>query len=153
MINNVFSLGGEVNIMLILSENDVEKAITILENNVKTVPTFTYSVLNNFISGIVYADSKNPETILIGTQSGIYFVAGKEDNQKFNNFLLELYRQRKSEELRFTLFSTNEHWDCVIHELFKENLKKVNRYSFEYDKKVLHENNRFANEYAIEFAY
>ncbi|MGE6515992.1 GNAT family N-acetyltransferase [Lysinibacillus sphaericus] len=136
--------------MIILGEKDYEKAITILENNEKkTVPTFTYSVLNNYISGIVYADSKNPETILIGTQSGIYFVAGKEDNQKFNNFLLELYSQRKSEELRFTLFSSNEHWDCVINELFKDNLKKMNRYYFIHDKKKSYEKSLFTNEYSM----
>ncbi|MGE7090576.1 GNAT family N-acetyltransferase [Lysinibacillus sp. NPDC048646] len=135
--------------MIILSKNDFDKTINLIENNVKTVPTFAYSVLNNYMSGVVYADSKNPETILIGTESGIYFVAGKENNQEFNEFLCELYNQRKNKELRFTLFSSNEYWDRIIHELFKDNLKQINRYSYIYDKKQSHDKKLIANEYSI----
>ncbi|QDQ02680.1 GNAT family N-acetyltransferase [Lysinibacillus fusiformis] len=135
--------------MIKLSENDFDKTINLIENNVKTVPTFAYSVLNNYISGVVYADSKNPETILIGTESGIYFVAGKEDNQEFNDFLRELYSQRKNKEFRFTLFSSNEYWDRVIHELFKDTLKQINRYSFRYDQKQSHDKKLIANDYSI----
>lgn len=142
-------MGKGLTIMILLSDNDFDKTKNFIENSVKTVPTFAYSVLNNYISGVVYADSKNPETILIGTESGIYFVAGNENNQEFNEFLCELYRQRKNKELRFTLFSANEYWDSVINELFKDNFKKMYRYSFEYDKKIVHENKRLENEYSI----
>ncbi|MFD4929749.1 GNAT family N-acetyltransferase [Peribacillus butanolivorans] len=136
--------------MIIPNETDFDKVINVIEGNVKTVPTFSYSVLNNYISGSVYADSKTPETVLIGTESGIYFVAGKEDNQKFNDFLFELYCQRKRNKLRFTLLSTTEYWDCVINELFKDNIKQMSRYSFIFDnKKQSHDKNLFASNYFI----
>lgn len=136
--------------MINLNETDFEKVINVVEGNVKTVPTFSYSVLNNYISGSVYADSKTPETVLIGTKSGIYFVAGKEDNQKFNDFLFELYCQRKSKKLRFTLFSSTENWDCVINEQFNDDIKQMNRYSFIYsNKKQSHDKNLFFGDYFI----
>ncbi|PFG79139.1 GNAT acetyltransferase [Bacillus sp. YF23] len=136
--------------MIILNETDFDKVLNVIEDNVKTVPTFSYSVLNNYISGSVYVDSRTPETILIGTQSGIYFVAGKEDNQKVNDFLFDLYCQRKSKKLRFTLFSSTEYWDCVINEQFKDNIKQMSRYSFVYENKKLScDKNLFDSDYSI----
>ncbi|KIV53083.1 GNAT family N-acetyltransferase [Aneurinibacillus migulanus] len=136
--------------MIILNETDFDKVLNVIEGNVKTGPTFFYSVLNNYISGSVYADSKIPETVLIGTQSGIYFVAGKEDNQEFNDFLFDLYCQRKSKKSRFTLFSPTEYWDCAINEQFKDNIKKMSRYSFVYvNNKRSHDKNLFDSDYSI----
>ncbi|MED4206182.1 GNAT family N-acetyltransferase [Neobacillus mesonae] len=136
--------------MIKLSITAFNKIINVVEGKAKAVPTFSYSVLNNYIRGSVYANSETPETVLIGTESGIYFVAGKEDNQEFNEFLFELYCQRKSKNLRFTLFSSSEYWDCVINELFKENIKQLSRYSFVFDnKKQFHDKNLLANGYFI----
>ena len=136
--------------MILLSDRDIDKVINVIESSVKTVPTFTYSVLNNFIKGFVYANSRDPETVLVGTETGIYFVAGKEDNEKFNNFLFELYFQRKSNDLRFTLFSSTASWDSVIQRLFNNNLNQVSRYSYIYDhKKKAHNKGLTDSEYSI----
>jgi RimJ/RimL family protein N-acetyltransferase len=136
--------------MIILNETDFDKVIHLIEGKVKTVPTFSYSVLNNYISGSVFADSKTPETVLIGTESGIYFIAGKENNPKFNDFLFELYYQRKSKKLRFTLFSSTEYWDCVIKKQFNDSIKQVSRYSFVFDdNKQSHDKNLFTSDYCI----
>ena len=136
--------------MIILNKTDFNKVINVIEGKGKTVPTFSYSVLNNYIRGSVYADSKIPETVLIGTESGIYFVAGREDNPKFNDFLFEFYRQRKSKKLRFTLFSSSEYWDCVINKQFKDNIKQMSRYSFAFDyKNQFHDKNLFASDLLI----
>ncbi|MBU8878233.1 GNAT family N-acetyltransferase [Bacillus sp. FJAT-29790] len=136
--------------MIILNETDFDNVINLIEGNVETVPTFSYSVLNHYINGFVYADSKIPETVLIGIESGIYFVTGKEDNQEFNDFLFELYCQRKSEKLRFTLFSSNENWDRVINERFKDCIKQMSRYSFVYgNKQKTPDKNQFSGDYLI----
>ncbi|OMC83306.1 GNAT family N-acetyltransferase [Viridibacillus sp. FSL H8-0123] len=136
--------------MITLSVKDFDKAIKVIESNLKTVPTFVYSILNNYINGIVYVDSKNVETLLIGTESGIYFIAGEEDNHQFNDFLFELYCNRKSEGLRFTLFSASENWDCVINVLFKDKLKQRGWYTFTYDhKKQFQDESPLASEYSI----
>ncbi|WML51695.1 GNAT family N-acetyltransferase [Neobacillus sp. PS3-12] len=136
--------------MIKLNETDFDKVINVIEGKAKTVPTFSYSVLNNFIRGIVYTDSNTPETVLIGTESGIYFVAGKEDNQEFNDFLFDLYCQRKSKKLRFTLFSSTEYWNCLINEQFKDNIKQMSRYSFVFDnKKQFHDKNILVSDYFI----
>jgi RimJ/RimL family protein N-acetyltransferase len=136
--------------MIKLNEADFDKVINIIEGKAKTVPTFSYSVLNSYIRGNVYVDSNTPETILIETESGIYFVAGKEDNLEFNNFLFDLYSQRKSKKIRFTLFSSTEYWDCVINEQLKDNIKQMSRYSFIFDKKKqIHEKDLFVSDYFI----
>ncbi|MGE7919143.1 GNAT family N-acetyltransferase [Viridibacillus sp. NPDC093762] len=136
--------------MLILSDTDYNKAINVIERNFKTVPTFVYSIINNYINGIIYVDSKNVETVLIGTESGIYFIAGEEENHKFNDFLFDLYCKRKSKGLRFTLFSASENWDCVINALFDDNLKQGGRYSFTYDpQKQFQDESPLVSEYSI----
>jgi RimJ/RimL family protein N-acetyltransferase len=136
--------------MIIFNETFFNRVINIIEGNVKIAPTFSYSVLNNYIRGTVYVDSKTPETVLIETESGIYFVAGKENNQTFNDFLFELYCQRKRGELRFTLFSSSENWDCVLNEQFKDHIKQMSRYSFGYDQKNQSQNtDQLASDYSI----
>lgn len=84
-----------VNRMIILNENDFERVRIGLEDKEKILPTFVLSVLDQHIRGTVYADSVTPQTALIGTESGVYFVVGNENNHDFNDYLFDLYNQRK----------------------------------------------------------
>lgn len=135
--------------MIILNENDFEKVRIELEDRVKILPTFVLSVLNQYICGTVYADSSTSGTVLIGTESGVFFVIGNEDNHHFNDCLFDLYSQRKKKNLRFTLFSSNENWDCIIKDRFKNNVRQMSRYSFNYESKKQMADKVLAKEYCI----
>lgn len=137
--------------MIILNQNKFTDLKRTLNKNNINCPTFAYSILDGFIQGTVYGDSEEPKTILIGTSSGIYFVAGEADNFGFNRFLFELYRKRKSDKLRFTLFSSSEKWNCTIRNEFNHEMKQLDRFSFSYnlDRKI-EEKRLLSSEYSIE---
>ena len=145
---NYSDTGEEDNIMIRLNEDDFDKVNGLLTKG-KVIPTFAYSVLNHYIRGAVYADSSTPKTVLIGTDSGVYFVVGEVNNQDFNDFLLKLYDQRKKINARFTLFSSNGNWDCVIESQFKDKLRQMSRYAFHYDGKKRLDNKELAKEYSL----
>ncbi len=114
--------------------NEFEKAINLLKNkNNETYPTFAYSVLNNYITGQVYMDELN-KTVLIGTDSGIFIAGGDEMNTGLDSIFLEIFRSRKNEKKRFTLFSPSKEWDQVINKLFENELRQMHRYSFHFNK-------------------
>ncbi|MDQ0198246.1 hypothetical protein [Neobacillus ginsengisoli] len=64
--------------------------------NNEMYPTFTYSLLDNFISGQVYMDGSD-KSALIRTDSGIFVVAGEQINNNFHNLILEIYEDRNKE--------------------------------------------------------
>jgi RimJ/RimL family protein N-acetyltransferase len=94
------------------------------------VPTFVYSVLDGYIKGEVYAESILYSTVLIETQNGIYFVCGSEKNEGFNQDLINLYREKKSANFRFTLFSSSKKWNSILNHLLKNEIKQLRRYSY-----------------------
>lgn len=96
------------------------------------VPTFVYSVLDGYIKGEVYVESILFNTILIETQNGIYFVCGSEKNERFNQGLINLYREKKSDNFRFTLFSSSEKWNSIINHLLNNEMKQLRRYSYNF---------------------
>ncbi|APH04988.1 GNAT family N-acetyltransferase [Bacillus weihaiensis] len=119
--------------MVILNQSDFDNVKNGIVFNEIASPTFSFSVLEGYIDGTVYADSKVPETVLIETNSGIYYIVGETNNDDFNDFLFDLYRQRKKENLRFTLFSSTENWDTVIKLNLKNEVKHMSRFSFIYE--------------------
>lgn len=116
--------------------------IPILESNYEQLknsllndsPTFVYAVLNKIIPGFVYIEPNNKNTFLIGTHSGIFYVFGDETNNYFNNSLIELYHNRINEKTRFTLFSSSMKWDKAINDLLKNEISKVQRYTFTFNQ-------------------
>lgn len=137
--------------MLILNQTEFDNIKSILNKNNVTCPTFIYSILDGYIQGTVYADSRFPKTVLIGTSSGIYFVIGEINNLDFNNYLFDLYRKRKKEKLRFTLFSSSEKWNCAIKNQLKDEIKQLSRFSFEYNlDKELDDKKILSSDYSIE---
>ncbi|QYF83811.1 GNAT family N-acetyltransferase [Brevibacterium sp. PAMC21349] len=114
--------------------NEFKKAINLLKKKYKeTYPTFAYSVLDNYIPGQVYMDELK-KTVLIGTDSGIFVVGGDEMNNGLNSVFLEIYRSRKNDKKRFTLFSPSKEWNQVINKLFGKDLRQMHRYSFHFNK-------------------
>ncbi|KYD03288.1 GNAT family N-acetyltransferase [Bacillus atrophaeus] len=99
----------------------------LIHNKETCFPTFVYSVLEQTIPGVVYADD---QSFLIGTSSGIYYVAGDERNRNFNEFIVELYKKRAESQKRFTLFSPNRSWDSVIKTVLQNELDQMMRYAF-----------------------
>ncbi|RIW32069.1 GNAT family N-acetyltransferase [Bacillus salacetis] len=106
------------------------------------MPAFVHSVLSRTIKGQVFVDSGSGQSFLIGTDAGIYFVAGNTRNHPFNHFIFEFGRQRKHNDGRFTLFSSSSSWDLVIKEQQSISLKQMRRCSFIFkDKDVIAEKN------------
>lgn len=136
--------------MIILNQSDFENLKSTLNKSNITCPTFVYSIMDGYIQGTVYADSKSPKSVLIGTNSGIYFVGGEVDNLDFNKFLFELYRHRKNNKLRFSLFSTSEKWNCAIMNQLKDEIKQLSRFSFEHTDKEIDRKVALSSEYTIE---
>ncbi|MDQ0220658.1 GNAT family N-acetyltransferase [Peribacillus cavernae] len=118
--------------MVILDQSEFDNVKGKIKEKKENCPTFAYSVLDGYIRGKVYADSNFLKTVLIGTNSGIYFVAGEINNLDFNNFLFELHRQSKVEKSRFTLFSSSENWNFIIKNMFKDEIKEIRRLSYKY---------------------
>ncbi|MFD1445247.1 GNAT family N-acetyltransferase [Oceanobacillus profundus] len=120
--------------MKVLKETEYHRVLPVLIENSRKCPTFAYSVAENIIPGIVYADDQiQPRTVLIGTRNGVYFIAGNECNPTFNDAFLALYKQHTRESARFTLFSATGNWDRVIYNLLKEDIIQMKRSSFEYN--------------------
>lgn len=117
--------------MIILDTNEY-KNVKINLNGTRC-PTFVYSILDGYIPGKVYADSHLHQTVLFERTIGIYSIVGATENVEFNNFLFNLYRRRKEEGLRFTLFSSSEIWDSVIMGEFEKEIRHLVRFSFNYD--------------------
>jgi RimJ/RimL family protein N-acetyltransferase len=115
-----------------INQSDYGKIKDFIQYKNINVPTFTYSVLDGYIKGEVYADSSLPKTILIETYNGVYFVGGSENNEEFNQHLINLYRQRKSQNVRFTLFSSGEKWDSLIKDQLRNEVKQLHRYSYNF---------------------
>jgi GNAT superfamily N-acetyltransferase len=116
-----------------VNEADFSTIKNLVEAQANRIPTFAYSVMDGMIRGTIYSDAASPNSILVGTGSGIYFAAGDYDNQQFNHFLNDLYQQRKKQHLRFSLFSSSKEWDKVLKEQYSEELRQMSRYSFVFE--------------------
>lgn len=101
------------------------------ENKDQVLPTFAYSVLDNYIAGDIVSDEGS---LLIGTNSGIYVAVGDEQNDHFSDLLVQIFMQRTNSNQRFTLFSPTQAWDDRINELFAGELRLLHRYSFRFNE-------------------
>nr|WP_254610321.1 GNAT family N-acetyltransferase [Bacillus tequilensis] len=111
-------------------------------NGIKTLfdesfcPTFVYAILEQTIPGVVYADDQtSPRSFFIGTESGIYFIAGDQGNQVFHNFIAEYYEKQAKSTKRFTLFSASDTWDHVLKTILKDDLNQMKRVAFSFQQK------------------
>ncbi|ADM36587.1 GNAT family N-acetyltransferase [Bacillus spizizenii] len=99
-------------------------------------PTFVYSILEQTIPGVVYVDDQTfPRSFFIGTESGIYFIAGDQGNRAFNDFIAGYYEEQAKSTKRFTLFSSNDIWDRVMKTILKDELNQMKRVAFSFQQK------------------
>ncbi len=102
----------------------------------KYCPTFVYSILDQTIPGAVYADDQTfPKSFFIGTESGIYFIAGDQGNRDFHDFIAGYYEEQVKSSKRFTLFSSSDTWDSVLKPILKDDLNQMRRAAFSYQPK------------------
>lgn len=115
---------------------EYNKVMKLLDNK-ETVsyPTFAYSIVNQYIPGQIHMDEWQ-KSALIGTNSGVFVVAGDEKNTDFHQILLDVYESRKLENKRFTLFSPSIEWDNKINMLFGTGLRQMQRYSYQFNQQT-----------------
>ncbi|OCA90626.1 hypothetical protein A8F94_01740 [Bacillus sp. FJAT-27225] len=112
---------------------EIKQVINLIENDdTGTYPTFAYSVLEKVVHGELYMDDSN-KTALIGTDSGIFVGVGEPKSNRFLKLITEIFESRKIENKRFTLFSPSKSWDKVIKKQFKEEVRQIERYSFQFN--------------------
>ncbi|MFD2043392.1 GNAT family N-acetyltransferase [Ornithinibacillus salinisoli] len=121
--------------MRILDKSEYQLILPVLIENARTCPTFAYSVAESIIPGVVFVDDLNqPSTVLIGTNNGIYFIAGNGENTKLNHMFFDFYKQQTAGSgQRFTLFSATRSWDHIIRNLLKEEALQMNRYLYKFN--------------------
>ncbi|MFJ7973759.1 GNAT family N-acetyltransferase [Psychrobacillus sp. NPDC096389] len=105
----------------------------IVKEKIKEAPTFVTSILDNIIKGTVHADSIKYESLLIKTDSGLYYVTGQPSNELFLKKIVKIFESSLNQKKRFTLFSTNPAWNQAIEKYFDKELGKIKRYGFSFD--------------------
>jgi RimJ/RimL family protein N-acetyltransferase len=105
----------------------------IIKEKIKEAPTFVFSVLDYIIEGTVYANATNYKSLLIKTNSGLYYVVGQSFDELFLKNLINVYEESVNQEKRFTLFSSDLAWSKAIEEHLDKKVRKIRRYAFSFD--------------------
>lgn len=108
----------------------------IIKQYILKAPTFVYSILDQLIEGTVYADTATFQTLLIHKKSGIHFVYGDSTTTEIDRQLAICLEQSVEKGKRFTLFSYSEQWNTKIEQLLNGQLRKLERYTFTFDKSL-----------------
>ena len=108
--------------------------IHLMKSKLKDAPTFVYSVLDSIIKGTVYADSADYKSLLIQTDSGLYYVEGQPTDELFLENFVEIFETAVKEGQRFTLFSPTLAWNEAIERHLDNKIKKIQRYAFSFDE-------------------
>lgn len=105
----------------------------LIKNKLEDAPTFVFSVLDFTIKGTVYADSTDYKSLLIQTDSGLYYIAGQTIDELLIQNLDKFFEASVNQAKRFTLFSANSCWDQAIEKCLHKNVGKIQRYAFYFD--------------------
>lgn len=105
----------------------------IIKEKIKEAPTFVFSVLDCIIKGTVLADSSNYESLVIRTDSGLYYVTGQSTDELFLKNIVRIYEASIKQGKRFTLFSTESTWNQAIEKCLERKVRKIQRYGFSFD--------------------
>ena len=92
----------------------------IIKEKIKEAPTFVFSVLDNIIKGTVLAGSTNYESLLIKTDSGLFYVTGQPSDESFLENIVSIYEESVNQGNRFTLFSNDVTWNQAIEKSLKD---------------------------------
>jgi len=107
---------------------------SIIKETMERAPTFVYSILDQVIEGAVYADDERLHSILFQTKSGIYYVYGDSSSEQIVSKLVFLLQESIEQNKRFTLFSYSDEWSAKIEQRLNDNVNKLERYTFSFDK-------------------
>lgn len=118
--------------MIIVSKDHFQ----LIKTKINEAPTFVFSILDSMIKGTVYADSVDYKTLLITTDSGLYYVAGQLPDELFLQNFVKIFNASVEQGKRFTLFSPSAAWDRVIEKYLKQQVGKIQRYAFSFDVKA-----------------
>lgn len=124
--------------MIIVPKRD----FNIIKEKIEEAPTFVLSVLDSIIKGTVYADSTNYKSLLIKTDSGLYYVAGQSSNKQFLENLVRKFEESVNQEKRFTLFSADLPWNQSIEKHLDKKVRKIQRYGFSFNLVAYKNRNR-----------
>ena len=105
----------------------------IIKEKVKEAPTFVYSVLDCIIKGSVLADSSNYGSLVISTDSGLYYVTGQSTDELFLKNVVRIYEVSIKQNKRFTLFSSEFTWNQAIERCLEKKVRQIQRYGFSFD--------------------
>lgn len=105
----------------------------IIKNKIKEAPTFVYSVLDCIVKGTVFADSSNYESLVISTDSGLYYVIGRSSDELFLKNIVRIHEASIKQGKRFTLFSSETTWNQAIEKCLEQKVRKIKRYGFSFD--------------------
>lgn len=115
--------------MIIVSKDHYQ----LIKTKLNEAPTFVFSILDSMIKGSVYADTVDYKTLLIATDSGLYYVAGQVSDERFLQHIVKIFDASVDQGKRFTLFSPSAAWDCAIEKYLKQQVGKIQRYAFSFD--------------------
>lgn len=106
--------------MIIVSKDHYQ----LIKTKLNEAPTFVFSILDSMIKGSVYADTVDYKTLLIATDSGLYYVAGQVSDERFLQHIVKIFDASVDQGKRFTLFSPSAAWDCAIEKYLKQQVGK-----------------------------
>lgn len=118
--------------LLQIAKHLYHKVYPLLQTNKGNCPSFAYSVVDNYIDGMVFVDQvEEPKTLMIGTDSGIYYIMGDKNNQEFQDFFESHYTKIKEDKhATFVIFSPTEEWDTVLAHMFGDDSNQMGRLSY-----------------------
>jgi len=106
----------------------------LIKNKLEEAPTFVFSVLDLTIEGTVYAGSADYKSLLIQTDSGLYYIAGQTIDELLIQELDTFFEESVDQAKRFTLFSTNPTWNLAIEKRLDKKVGSIQRYAFSFDE-------------------
>ncbi|MFJ5764387.1 GNAT family N-acetyltransferase [Lysinibacillus sp. NPDC093210] len=124
---------------------------SLIKNKLEEAPTFVFSVLDSTIEGTVYANCADYKSLLIQTDSGLYYIAGQTIDELLIQNLVKFFETSVYQAKRFTLFSANPAWDQVIEKHLNTRVGKIQRYAFSFDA-MKYESRRRSDNYEYEVA-
>ena len=105
----------------------------IIKEKIEEAPTFVYSVLDCIIKGTVLADSSNYESLVISTDSGLYYATGQSTDELLLKNIVRIHEASVNQGKRFTLFSSETTWNQAIEKYLEKKVRKIQRYGFSFD--------------------
>ncbi|MEK3981508.1 GNAT family N-acetyltransferase [Psychrobacillus sp. FSL K6-2836] len=105
----------------------------IIKEKVREAPTFVFSVLDCIIKGTVFANSTNYDSLLINTDSGLYYVTGQSTDELFVKYIVRIHEASIKQGKRFTLFSFEPIWNQAIEKYLEKKVRKIQRFGFSFD--------------------